>query len=225
MQTEYFAFTESIDPIGLSPYPFKDPAMLDDGWYDILMARGRSREVPTHLVRLDCIAIEYFLGLDWIKERIADAEVERKQKRREDILSLDANRLRVVHVLVSDRIPVEQQYIAALSETQWHHILLSEDKGLPVLVAPDPTTFEVERSLQYFDYQCPANEDERSLLYNVFNVDFIDEMPGGETDDRGPGGGDGPWGPGGLRPVEGLGNQRQRHVEGERAVTYKGSER
>ena len=220
---QYFAFTESIDSISLPPYSHKDPSALDDGWYDLLEARGRVRSLPTHAIWLDCIAVSYFLGLDWIAERIDDADADRKQKRREDILSLDPEHLKVVQVLLSDRVDEERGELAAISELQWHRILLSEHEGRPALVAPDPTIFEVERSLQYFQYRSPASEHERAFLYNVFNVDFIDEMSAGDTDEGGPGGGDGPRDPGGISQAELRARRQQRQVQAERAMTYKAS--
>lgn len=210
MAVEYFAFVESSDSIRLPGKPLKDPSVLDRGWAMVLEARGQTGPLPTDLVRLDCIAADYFLSLSWINEPpVADADAESKQKRRTDLLEIDAEQLRVVELLLSDRVPGERNLVAVMSEQHWHRIVLSDDdEGLPALVAPDLTTFEVESVLQYFQYRSPTSSEEYGRLYNVFNVDFIDEMTGGDTFDEGPGGGGGPRRPDGLTDAQ----RQQRQI-------------
>lgn len=193
----YFAFVESIEPLPVGAV--SEPNALSAEFRGLVeMRREFNLEQPTHSVWLDCVDAEYFMGQEWTNERLDDKNPVRREERRRNIQTFGINNtLTVIQVLLSVYDKREYHQITRLSRTQWHHVSIGDNGQNPVLVANDFSSFEAQTNFLFLEQVTMVMDEARRLLYNVFNVDFIEEMQGRNLNDLGPRGGGAPIIPGG----------------------------
>jgi hypothetical protein len=185
---------ESIDELPESL--FKDPAMPDQGWGELLHVRQElGLGLPTHSIWLDCIDANYFLELDWIDQRLDDQNPRERQERRRNILALESENFVVVQLLLCYEEKREGSQLTLMGRSQWHQIQISDRGPQPALVAADYSALEEGGVIRYLKHISVADKKALRRLYNVFNVDFIEEMEEEDNDSPGTTGGGQPVGP------------------------------
>jgi hypothetical protein len=166
---EYFAFID--DEEELDAQLLEGPA---EHWWSAIAQARRQRDLPppSKLFWLDCVSARYFEALPWRLEICDVGNVSNSARRREQIGALDASQFIIVPLFLSSG-PDERFISTQFAESDWHRVVVAEEKGLPVLSAPD-YDFELGIGvLRYLRYAAECTEGERVSLRNVFNLNFL----------------------------------------------------
>lgn len=163
----YFAFVEAID--ALDGEALKQSKDMPEYWLDILSRRSDDDlKDPTHRIWLDCVRQDYFLNLDWRNETCRRNQFDDANRRRHELLEMDADQFAAIFLLVNAADAAGN--IEQFREGSWHEITLSPSTGLPVVAAPD---FDLAEVQPCYIRGYEATEANRNLLLNVFNLDFL----------------------------------------------------
>lgn len=178
----YFAFVESNDPTD-DVFDWAKGEKPDDAFIETHFARIEGDlGPPTDIVWLDCVRADYFSGLDWRYERCDGNDPGAANRRRQQLLELDATQFEVAWVPINGEDETERQQLALLSEVSWHLVRLGPSGVLPAMTAPDFDLEDGQRQLKYVTHEGFARDEDQRALVNAFSLDFLHDMPmGGET--------------------------------------------
>ena len=166
---EFFTFVEDVEPCAFD----RPQVPKEDWWTPILAARGSMNlEPPARLVWLDCVSAPYFESLPWRDELCNIGDFAASQRRRRQILELDATKFLIVPLFLGESAN-EWEMLQAFGEADWHRVVIDTQRiGSPVLSAPD-YDFGPNAALRYLRFEAECSLTELGRLRNVFNLNFI----------------------------------------------------
>ena len=168
---DYFAFVESIDRL--------NPSALRNGsagnQINLIVAERESTglRMPSSAIWLDCVQSQYFMRLPWKNDRCEIDNPDHSALRREQIRQLDRNHFKVAFLLVDRSSAAERGTYDEFARAAWHRIVLSDESGLPVLVAPDFDLDPDRRRVRHLRYLGRCSDLEHRGLGNALSLDFL----------------------------------------------------
>jgi hypothetical protein len=176
---DYFAFVESIDPLARSK---RADQKNDPVEFILSERRAHKLAAPNKAIWLDCVQSQYFMRLPWKDDLCEIGNPNQSAVRREQLKQLDRSYFRVAFLLTDPKGAAEQGTYDELTRATWHRVVLTSQRGLPVIVAPDFDLDPETRQMRQLRYMGQCSLLERKSLVNALSLDFLPNAKVGDLE-------------------------------------------